>query len=102
MVSPDTIKSKLSQWINLKLNFFFQMKDEFDCVNIDIDNGSDNDLNRNKIEIVNETDDNQEEIEILQLKDKVLPRGLVPLEEIFDFNDLAKKLKFEPVGDNVE
>jgi len=52
--------------------------------------------------VFNEIDDNQEELEVLQLKNNVLPRGLVPLEDIFDFNDVAKKLKIEPVGAVVE
>ena len=44
----------------------------------------------------------KKEIEILQLKDNILPRGLVPLEELFDFNDVAKKPKIEPTGAYVE
>jgi hypothetical protein len=38
----------------------------------------------------------------LQLKNNVLPRGLVPLEELFDFNDVAKNPKIEPSGKEVE
>ena len=55
----------------------------------------------NKVEL-NEVDKDQEESEILQLKDNVFPRGLAPLEELFDFNDVAKKPKIEPTGANVE
>lgn len=32
----------------------------------------------------------------------MLPRGLVPLEELFDFDDVAKKSKIEPIGADVE
>jgi len=32
----------------------------------------------------------------------VLPRGLVPLEELFDFDGVAKKPKIEPVGNDLE
>jgi hypothetical protein len=39
-----------------------------------------------------------EDSDIFQLKNNVLPRGLVPLEEFFDFNDVAKKTKIEPNG----
>jgi hypothetical protein len=49
-----------------------------------------------------EIDQKQEGLEILQLKDNVFPRGLVPLEELFDFNDVAKKPKIEPTGAEVE
>ena len=33
----------------------------------------------------------KEDIEVLQSKDKNIPRGLAPLEDLFDFNDVAKK-----------
>jgi hypothetical protein len=38
----------------------------------------------------------------LQPKNNILPRGLVPLEEIFDFNDVAKNTKIEPTGKDIE
>jgi len=38
----------------------------------------------------------------LHLKSNVLPRGLVPLEDFFDFNYVAKKLKIEASGQEVE
>jgi hypothetical protein len=38
------------------------------------------------------------ETDILHLKSNVLPRVLVPLEDLFDFNDVAKKLKIEANG----
>jgi hypothetical protein len=37
----------------------------------------------------------------LQLKNNVIPRGLVPL-ELFDFNDVAKEPKIEPTRVEVE
>jgi len=52
--------------------------------------------------VLNENHDNREELEVWKLKDNVLPRGLVPLEEIFNFNDVAKKTKIEHVGAKVE
>lgn len=36
------------------------------------------------------------------MKDNVLPRGLTPLEDLFDFNDVAKNPKIEPIGPAVE
>lgn len=47
-------------------------------------------------------DPEKEEIKILQLKDNVLPRGLAPLEDLFDFNDVSRKPKMEPIGTNIE
>jgi hypothetical protein len=38
----------------------------------------------------------------LQLKNNVLPRGLVPLEELFDFIDVAKNPKIESTGKEVK
>ena len=43
-----------------------------------------------------------EELETLQSKDQSLPKGLAPLEELFDFNNVAKKPKLEPVETEVE
>jgi hypothetical protein len=42
------------------------------------------------------------DVDVLQLKSNVLPRGLVPLEDLFDFNDVAKKPKIEAHGQEVE
>lgn len=80
-----------------------QSKDEFIYTNIYIDYDRDNNVEKmmNKVEL-NELDQDQEEFENFQLKDNVFPRGLVPLEELFDFNDVAKKTKMEPTGANVE
>ena len=44
----------------------------------------------------------QKDLEVLQCKDDTIPRGLTPLEELFDFNDVAKKPKMEPTETNVE
>ena len=43
-----------------------------------------------------------EELETLQSKDESFPKGLAPLEELFDFNDVARKPKLEPVETEVE
>ena len=40
--------------------------------------------------------------EFLQFKYDTLPRGLTALEELFDFNDVAKKPKMESTETNVE
>eukprot|EP00253_Pinus_taeda_P004133 PITA_04133 len=51
---------------------------------------------------LHEINEEKQETDILQLKDNILPRGLVPLEDLFDFNDVAKKPKIEPTGAGVE
>jgi hypothetical protein len=42
------------------------------------------------------------ESDILDLKSNVFTRGLVPLEDLFDFNDVAKKPKIKANGKEVE
>ena len=41
-------------------------------------------------------------MDILQLKDNVIPRGLIPLEEIFDQDDVARKPSLVPTDKGVE
>ena len=55
---------------------------------------------KNKTELTAELE--TEELETLQSKDESLPSSLAPLEELFDFNDVAKKRKLEPVETEVE
>lgn len=40
--------------------------------------------------------------EIIQLKSNAIPRGLVPLEKLFDQNDVVKEPKLIPDCDEVE
>ena len=39
---------------------------------------------------------------MLQSKDKGIPRGLAPLKDLFDFNDVAKKPTIEPTESDIE
>ena len=39
---------------------------------------------------------------ILQLKDNIIPRGLIPLEEIFDQDDVVRKPTLTPTEKGVE
>ena len=39
----------------------------------------------------------EDESDILNLKDNFLPKGLTPLEDLFDSNAVARKPKIEPV-----
>jgi hypothetical protein len=58
-------------------------------------------LKENDVE-PDELNKNEEDSGILQLKNNVFPRGLVPLEDLFDFNNIAKKHKIEARGKEVE
>ena len=44
----------------------------------------------------------QEDFQVLQPHTNKFPKGLVPLEELFDFNDVSKKPKLEPTETKIE
>ena len=44
----------------------------------------------------------KKDLEVLQYKDNLFPTGLVPLQEPFDFNDVARKPKIESIETDVE
>ena len=95
---------------------------EFQNCNIDIDCTVENDIdsgidvnildigkptNFTKLEIDNLENVEIEEImnddpEILNLKNNFFPKGLVPLEYLFDSNDVARKPKMEPLREDIE
>jgi len=39
---------------------------------------------------------------LLQLKNNIIPKGLIPLEEIFDQDDVARKPALQPIEKGVE
>jgi hypothetical protein len=96
---------------------FLQCKNEFECTNIDLENDDDvnkyvsetgsvnnvdsKGMNETKVD-ADELNENEIDYGILQLKNNVLSRGLVLLEDLFDFNDVAKKSKIEASGKEVE
>ena len=43
-----------------------------------------------------------EEVKVLQAKDKNIPRGLAPLEDLFDFDDVEKKPTIEHTDSDIE
>jgi len=42
------------------------------------------------------------EVEVIELKDNFLPAGLSPLEDMFDANDVPRKLKLQPINTEIE
>jgi ribonuclease HI len=105
---PDNIRYWQVFGNDDQIEDFLQCKNDFECTNIDLENEDEN-VNRSDFEIdsVNSVDsgelgDDEMETDILHLKSNVLPRGLVPLEDLFDFNDVAKKPKIEANGQEVE
>ena len=105
-----------------KIEDFMQFKNEFELhssdSDYDIDCGEENFLGeeepflelvninlltsklKNKIELNAELE--IEELETLHSKDESFPSSLAPLEELFDFNDVARKPKPEPIETEVE
>jgi hypothetical protein len=70
-------------------------------LSVSVNNIDSKNLNESKID-ADELNENEIDSGILQLKSNVLPRGLVSLEDLFDFNNVAKKLKIEASGKEVE
>jgi hypothetical protein len=74
---------------------FLQCKNDFECTNIDLENEDENvkrpDFGNDSVNKIDsrELGDDEIEVDVLHLKSNVLPRGLVPLEDLFDFNDVA-------------
>jgi len=112
---PDNIRYWQVFGNDNQIEDFLQCKNDFECTNIDVENEN---VNNSALEIdsvnnVNTVDtedivdlgelgDDELEAEVLQLKSNVLPRGLVPLEDLFDNDDVAKKPKIEAHGQEVE
>ena len=40
--------------------------------------------------------------DIIQLKSKFIPKGLIPLDNLFDRNDVSKKPKVQPNEDDIQ
>jgi hypothetical protein len=67
-----------------QINNFLQMEEEFSTSYID--------------DVFYENDQElSHRIEVLQLKDNSIPRGLVPLEELFDHDDVARNRQWSPL-----
>jgi hypothetical protein len=105
---PDNIRYWQVFGNDDQIEDFFQCKNDFECTNIDLENEDEN-VNSSDFEIdsvnslyLGELGDNEMDADVLHLKRNVLPRGLVPLEDLFDFKDVAKKPKIEANGQEVE
>jgi hypothetical protein len=59
-------------------------------------------MNEEEIEITHEFSDYMAEHKVLQLKNNFIPKGMVPLEQLFDRNDVPVKPTVLPKDDNTE
>ena len=62
-----------------EIDDFLQNKGKFKDTSIDVEH----DDGKDDVKI--------NQMEVLQLKDNVIPKGLIPLEELFDHDDVARK-----------
>ena len=82
-----------------QINRFLQMSGEFENLTIDQNN-----MNEDESSVGPEPTYLTQLVgkDIIQLKSNSFPRGLVPLEDIFDNNDVAKSPRVTPRDDEVE
>jgi hypothetical protein len=105
---PDNIRYWQVFGNDDQIDDFLQCKNDFECTNIDLDNEDKNvnnsDFEFDSVNIIEseELGNDESDADILQLKSNILPRGLVPLEDLFDSDDVAKKPKIEAHGQEVE
>ena len=91
----------------MQIKIFLELTGEF--VNTQIDNKNDNCENFKDAKESEEQKINSEKLkgtlggkDIIQLKSNFIPRGLIPLEKLFDQNDVAKDPKVKPADNAIE
>ena len=126
-IIPDNLKYWKIFSQDQNIYHFMNNEDEFHNCKIDTDCTLDQDLDSeiglnnfdvNKVKFARPTKFSQSDIdnlerveideiiydesEILNLKDNFFPKGLTPLEDLFDSNDVARKPKMEPLRSDIE
>jgi hypothetical protein len=99
---PDNIKYWQIFEDDKQVVRFLQMTDEFSNTNIDeenfFDQEEDADMSPNVDSFLNQIVGR----DIVQLKNNVIPKGLVPLEKLFDNNDVERNPKVTPNDEEIE
>jgi len=90
LVVPDNIRYWQVFWDDNEINAFSQNEGKIKNDSI----SDDCDTDEQEIEV--------NQMEVLQLKDNIIPRGLISLEDLFDQDDVARKLSFVPTDKGVE
>jgi hypothetical protein len=99
---PDNVKYWQVFEDEKHVEIFLQMSDEFSNVNIDDECCCE--VNEDAV-VFNNNDLFQNQIDgrdIVQLKNNIIPKGLVPLENIFDNNDVARNPKITANDEDIE
>ena len=103
---PDNYKYWQVFEDDMQIRRFLELSGEF--VNTRVENENGNDRTPEDEEEVDSEEDAKNlrktlgGKDIIQLKNNFIPRGLIPLERLFDQNDVGKNPKVKPVGDAVE
>lgn len=87
---PDNLRYWQVFWDDKEINDFLQNEGNYKDASIDRDCDED----EPEIEV--------NQMEVLQLKDNVIPKGLIPLEELFGQDDVARKPSLLPTDKGVE
>jgi len=77
-----------------EINDFLQNKGKFKETLIDVENDDGKENGIDEVHI--------NEMDVLQLKNNIIPKGLIPLEELFDQDDVARKPTLQPTEKGVE
>ncbi len=77
-----------------EIDDFLQNKGKFKETSIDVENDDGKGNGTDEVQI--------NEMDVLQLKNNVIPKGLIPLEELFDQDDVARKPTLQPTEKGVE
>ena len=124
---PDNVKNWQVFDSDNQINNFLTLEEEFSNTNVDGDTISEFDptnqietdisvenatqilhptkFTKEEIQVLKEIDFDEiieEESQIINLKDNHLPKGLTPLEDVFNFNDIPKKPQMEPLKADIE
>jgi hypothetical protein len=83
---PDNVKNWKVFEDDLEINIFLETIDEFSSLHIDQDPDDDKNLHADKF--LNKITDHK----IVQLFSNHIPKGLIPLERLFDKNDVVVKV----------
>lgn len=89
-VVPDNLRYWQVFWDDKEINNLLQNEGNYKDASIDYDHDDD----EPEIEV--------NQMEILQLKENVIPKGLIPLEELFNQDDIARNPSLVPTDKGVE
>jgi len=73
---------------------FLLNKGKFEETSIDVENDEDKGNGIDEVQI--------NQMDVMQLKNNIIPKGLIPLEELFDQDDVARKPTLQPTEKGVE